>query len=78
MSSVPTFRDCIEKNKRCVLSYLEGKGFRSTGEISDLYLGENDIYQTRKALKELEKEGKIIFKKRGINSKYWSLKNYGS
>ena len=76
MSSTPSYRTCIERNKKAVLTYLYNKGYRSTGEICDTYSGEKDMYQVRNALKELCAEGLVKFKIRGQNSKYWALINY--
>lgn len=68
-----TFRDWIEANKKAILKYLDGKGSRSTSDIFSNYSGEKDIYQVRKALRELKKEGKVEDKIRYVNSKYWKL-----
>ena len=74
MSGGVTFRQAIDMNKRCVMEFLLGKNFIRTDVIKDQYKGEKDIYQVRKALKELEKEGKIEFIIHGINYKSWRIK----
>ncbi len=75
MESAATFRDWINSNKKAVVSYLYGKGYRSTNEILKNYRGEKDIYQVRKALRELKDEGKVDEKIRGVNTKYWRVVN---
>lgn len=69
-----SFRSWIENNKCCILEFLKNKDFQSSTEIMIGYRGEKDIYQVRKALNELEHEGKIEYEKRYLNSKYWKLK----
>lgn len=69
-----SFRSWIDSNKRHVLEFLKDKDFQSSDEIRRGYRGEKDIYQIRKALNELEQEGKVLHEKRYVNSKYWKLK----
>lgn len=75
MSSGATFREWIDDNKRKVLKYLEDKGFQSTYKIQQNYGGEKDIYQVRKALKELKSEGLVEDRIVGLNSKDWRIVN---
>jgi hypothetical protein len=75
MYSGRTFRDYINSNKKKVLEYLVNKDYTPTNEIMINYTGEKDIYQVRKSLKELEKEGLIKSTIPGFNFKYWKLNN---
>ena len=74
MESGGTFRAWIEGNKKAVLKYLVNKGWQSTSEIMTNYTGEKDIYQVRRALRELKEEGKVQEQVRYVNSKYWRLR----
>lgn len=70
-----TFREATDHNKTKILSYLKDKDFTYTHNIFSEYGGEKDIYQVRKALKELEREGLVVWKKSGgMNCKMWKLK----
>ena len=73
--SMMTFRGCINNNKRKVIEYLNENDFQSTSTIQRNYKGEEDIYQVRKALRELKNEGRIECQIRYVNSNYWRLKN---
>ncbi|MBD8981966.1 MAG: hypothetical protein EGR83_07945 [Bacteroides cellulosilyticus] len=68
------FRGYIEDNKRHVLAFLKGKEPQSSYEVMTGYHGEKTIYAVRTALNELNNEGKVVFEKRYLNSKYWKLK----
>ncbi len=68
-----TFREWIDSNKKSIVIYLQGKEFQSTSEIFRNYNGEKDIYQVRKALRELKSEKIVEDKIEGVNTKYWKL-----
>ena len=68
-----TFREWINSNKKSIVIYLQGKEFQSTSEIFRNYNGEKDIYQVRKALRELKSEKIVEDKIEGVNTKYWKL-----
>ena len=68
-----TFREWIDSNKKSIVIYLQGKEFQSTDEIFRNYNGEKDIYQVRKALRELKSEKIVEDKIEGVNTKYWKL-----
>ena len=68
-----TFREWIDGNKKSIVIYLQGKEFQSTDEIFCNYNGEKDIYQVRKALRELKSEKIVEDKIEGVNTKYWKL-----
>ena len=68
-----TFREWINSNKKSIVIYLQGKEFQSTDKIFRNYNGEKDIYQVRKALRELKSEKIVEDKIEGVNTKYWKL-----
>ena len=69
-----TFRDALDNTKKKILLFLKDLEVPvSTSTIySNCGYGE-DIDHVRKCLRELQREGKIEFEIRYVNSKYWII-----
>ncbi len=71
----PTFRQCIDVNKKRIMEYLLENGDSFSRDICDKYTGEREMSAVRKALNELRKEEKITTddKVHFWQGKFWKL-----